>query len=69
LTRKEQQEFIVGSLPGIGGALAKPLLEQFGSVLKLLNASEDALREVKLIGEKKAKAIRDVLNAPYEKEK
>ncbi|MFH1849341.1 MAG: DEAD/DEAH box helicase [archaeon] len=66
LTLREQQEYIVSALPGIGGTLAKPLLRAFGSVKKILNAKEDKLRKVDLIGEKKAKKIREVMDARYE---
>ncbi|MFH1174664.1 MAG: DEAD/DEAH box helicase [archaeon] len=69
LSRKEQQEFIVSSLPGIGSTLAKPLLEKFGSVSSVLSASKEALQDVPLVGEKKAKLIRDVLEEEYKKEK
>ncbi|RME53769.1 DEAD/DEAH box helicase [Candidatus Woesearchaeota archaeon] len=61
----ELQEFIVGALPGIGVKLARPLLERFGSVRGVMNASENELRAVPLIGTAKAKRIEDVLGAPY----
>ncbi|MBD3209102.1 DEAD/DEAH box helicase [Candidatus Woesearchaeota archaeon] len=64
-TLQEQQEFVVASLPGIGGKLAKPLLEKFGSVKGVMDASVDALQEVELIGPTKAKKIRDLLDAHY----
>lgn len=66
LTLKEQQEYIVSSLPGVGSSLAKPLLQKFKSVKKLINASEDELKEVEKIGEKKAKQIKDVVDNEYE---
>ncbi len=65
-TLKEQQEYIVASLPGIGNSLAKPLLKRFGSVRRIFNADESELKSVELIGEKKAKKIREVINALYE---
>ncbi|MBN1275189.1 DEAD/DEAH box helicase [Candidatus Woesearchaeota archaeon] len=66
---REQQEYVVSSLPGIGPRLAKPLLERFGSVRGVLEASSEELQEVELIGEKKAKAIRDLLEAAYSLER
>jgi ERCC4-type nuclease len=66
LSLKELQEYIVSSLPGVGGALAKPLLQRFRSVKSLINASEYELREVELIGEKKAKAIKEAVEGEYE---
>ena len=66
LTLKEQQEYIISSLPGIGISLAKPLLKKFGSVKKVINAGEEELKEVEKIGLKKAKAIKDVVEKEYE---
>ncbi len=68
LTLGERQEYIVSALPGIGNKLAKPLLEEFGSIKELVNASVEELKEVELIGEKKAEKIREVLDSEYEKE-
>lgn len=65
LTLKEQQEFIVASLPGIGPALAKPLLIEFSSISKLFNATTDELRRVSLIGPTKAKKIRELIDSAY----
>src|SRR3989344_3177815 len=52
---KELQEFVVSSFPGIGGGLNKRLLEQFGSVRKIVNSSIDELKDVEGIGERKAR--------------
>ena len=65
LTLKEQQEYIISALPGVGPALAKPLLKRFGSVKSVVIASEEELKEVEKIGEKKAKDIQSVLNEEY----
>jgi len=65
---KEQQEYLVSALPGIGITLAKPLLEKFKTIKKLINASVDSLKKVDLIGEKKAKAIKDVVEKNYKGE-
>ena len=62
---REQQEYVVASLPGIGGKLAAPLLEHFGSVRNVMVATEKELCEVEKVAEKKAKAIKDVLDAKY----
>jgi len=64
---KELQEYIVSALPGVGASLARPLLEKFGSVKGVLEAPEDKLREIEMIGEKKAKKIRDTVDKGYEK--
>jgi ERCC4-related helicase len=66
MTLKEQQEYIVSSLPGIGPSTAKPLLKKFKTVKKVINASEDKLKKIDLIGERKAKRIKEVLEEDYE---
>ena len=66
LTDAEIQEYIVGSFPGIGGAIAKPILKKFKSIKNFVNADEKQLREVDLIGEKKAKRIKDIVEKEYE---
>jgi len=66
MTFKEQQEYIVSALPGIGIGLAKPLLKKFKSVKKIINAKQDKLEKVDKIGPKKAKKIRDVVDGEYE---
>ena len=61
----EQQLFIVESLPNIGPVNAKKLLEHFGTVSKVINASENELMEVEGIGKKTAKNIRKVVDSKY----
>lgn len=65
LSVKELQEYIVASLPGVGSTLARPLLEKFRTVRKIFKADEAELKEVELIGEKKAKSISEVLDKEY----
>jgi len=65
MSLKEQQEYIISALPGVGPSLAKQMLKKFGSVQKTIEASEDSLKDVELIGEKKAKSIRDVVESNY----
>ncbi len=67
-TLHEQQEQLVASVFGIGPTLARPLLERFGSISGIVNASVDELREVPLIGEKKARKIKEVFESRYEPE-
>ena len=61
----EQQLFIIESLPNIGPVNAKNLLQHFGSVEKVINASESELQEVEGIGKKTAKNIRKVVESKY----
>jgi len=65
LTLKEQQEYIIESLPGIGNNLAKALLEKFKSVKNIINAKEEKLQKVDKIGEKKSKMIKEVIESEY----
>lgn len=65
LTDKETQEYIIASLPGVGSQLAKQLLKHFGSVKNIIDASIDDLKAVDKVGEKKAKAIYDILRKEY----
>ncbi|MCF7861056.1 DEAD/DEAH box helicase [Candidatus Woesearchaeota archaeon] len=62
---KDQQEYIISSLPLVGTGLAKPLLKKFGSVKAIVNATVDELKEVEKIGDKKAKQIFDVINEKW----
>ncbi|MBR9698982.1 DEAD/DEAH box helicase [Candidatus Woesearchaeota archaeon] len=59
------QEYIISALPGIGATLAKPLLKQFKSISKIVNASVDELKEVEGIGKVKAEEIRRILDEEY----
>jgi Fanconi anemia group M protein len=64
---QEQQEYIVSSLPNVGLQLAKELLQHFKSVKNIVNASEDHLKQVEGVGDKKAKAIKDAVEKEYPK--
>jgi Fanconi anemia group M protein len=63
---KEQQEYIVSALPGVGATLAKPLLKKFKTIKKLINAKKEKLEKITKIGPKKAQAIKDVVEKEYE---
>lgn len=65
LTLKEQQIYLLQSLPGIGSTLADSLLKHFKSVLAVFNASEEELQKVEKIGPKKASEIKKVLESRY----
>lgn len=65
LTLKEQQEYIIESLPGVGPNLSKSLLKNFKSVKSVFGASIENLKEVDRIGKKKAEGIRKVIEGDY----
>lgn len=67
LTEAELQEYIIGALPGVGPVLAKPLLKKFKTIKKIINAKEEQLKKVELIGDKKAKRIKEIIEKEYEK--
>ncbi len=64
---KEQQEFLVSSLPGIGVQTAKLLLEHFGSIKALVNASQEEMEEIKGVGEKTAEKLVKLFGEGYGK--
>ena len=63
---KEQQEYFISALPNIGMGGARPLLKHFKSVKNIVNASEDELKEVDLIGPKKSKALKELFDKDWE---
>jgi len=65
-TLKEQQEYLVETLPGVGPNLSKALLKYFKSIHNIFNANEAELRKIDKMGEKKAEKIIDVVNHEYE---
>jgi len=67
-TLKEQQEYVVSSLPGMGLSLAKPLLKHFKTIKNIINADEKELQEVEKIGPQKAKQIKDVVEKEYKED-
>ena len=64
-THSEQKRAIVESLPNVGPSLARALLSYFCTVENVMCAPVDELCEVGKIGEKKARAIRQVLTTRY----
>jgi ERCC4-related helicase len=64
-TLSEQQQFLVEGIPNISVVLAKRLLQHFGSVRSLANASEKDLSQVNGIGKNIAAEIFKILNAEY----
>jgi len=67
MSESDMQQFIVESLPSVGPALAKRLLENFGSVENVFTASETELQKTDGVGEKKAADIRKIITGKYKK--
>ena len=66
LTLKQQQEYFIESLPGVGPTISKSLLKKFNTIKKIINATDEELKEVEKIGPKKVKNIKKVLESIYE---
>ncbi len=64
-TLKEQQEYVISSIPEIGPVVAKNLLQHFGSVEKVMLASREELMKVGLVGPKTADRIKEVVSGEY----
>jgi len=65
-TVPDLQRRVVEMLPGCGRALAKDLLQHFGSFERLVRATEGELRQIRGIGARKARQMLEVLSAEYE---
>ncbi len=64
-TLKEQQEYLVSAFPSVGPAVARNLLQHFGSIEKIMNASQAELQEAELVGPKIAERIRELASVEY----
>ena len=65
MSLREKQQFIVEGLPNVSAVLAKRLLDRFGSIKDIVNASDEELQEVAGIGKGIASEILEILNAKY----
>ena len=65
LSPELQMRYLVEDLPGIGPAMADSLLRRFGNLRRLFSASDEELRQVRGIGQKRARLIHDLLTRTY----
>ncbi|MFH1721302.1 MAG: DEAD/DEAH box helicase [Candidatus Altiarchaeota archaeon] len=65
LSLSDRQLFLVEGLPNVSAVLARRMLEQFGTVERIMKASEKELQDVEGIGKGKAEEIRKVLKHKY----
>ena len=65
---RDKQRFIIEGLPNVSSVIAERLLEHFGSIRGIANASEEELQEVQGIGPLTASDIHKVLNAVFGEE-
>ncbi len=62
---REQQQYLIEGLPNVSSVIAKRLLNHFGNIKDIANASTEELRMVHGIGKNIAKDIVDLFNAEY----
>jgi ERCC4-type nuclease len=62
----DMQRRVVEMLPGAGLVVARALLQRFGSIRRIVGASDEELIAVRGLGPKKVAEIRGVLDAEYE---
>lgn len=65
MSLKERQQYLIEGLPNVSAVLAKRLLNHFGSVRDIANASEEELMQVSGVGRSIATDIIKVLNTDY----
>jgi ERCC4-related helicase len=68
LSDRQIQEYVISSFPGIGSKVAPHILRKFKSIKAFVNADEKELKKVELIGEKKAKRIKELIEREYKDE-
>ena len=61
----DKQQFVIEGLPSVSAILAKRLLDHFGTIRDIINASEEELMEVKGIGKNISTEILELINARY----
>ncbi|MBT3298086.1 DEAD/DEAH box helicase [archaeon] len=65
LSMKEQQEYLISALPGVGLGMARLLLKELGSVKKLVNCNEENLVKIKGVGKKTSERIVNLFDKEY----
>lgn len=65
VTVVDMQRRLMEMLPGCGRVMARELLQQFGSVKRIVDASKEELISLRGIGTRKAAQMIDVLNTEY----
>jgi len=68
-TLAEQQEYVVSSIADVGPVTARALLDELGTVERVMSADEDELQNAEGVGEKTAARVREVVGSEYEGER
>ncbi|MFH8080306.1 MAG: ERCC4 domain-containing protein [Candidatus Aenigmatarchaeota archaeon] len=61
----ELQQFFLSSLPGVSRIISKRMLQKFGRIRDIVNASENELKSVKGLKKKDAKTIYQIFNEKF----
>ncbi len=64
-TLKEQQIYLIESLPGVGPTIAKNLLKKFKTIKNIINADEEELLKIDKLGPIKIKLIKKIIEKKY----
>lgn len=62
---QEQQRYVVEGLPFVSAVSSQKLLDYFGSVRRIVNATHDELQEIEGIGIKKAREIKRIIESKW----
>ncbi len=62
LPEMDKKRYVLASLPSVGDVLAKNLLDHFGTIAAVVNASEKQLQRVEGVGKVKAKKIHEIFH-------
>jgi Fanconi anemia group M protein len=65
MSQTQYQQFILEGLPFVSSITAKKLLEYFGSIRRVINATINELCEVEGIGKKKALVIKEIIDRKW----
>lgn len=65
MSQTQYQQFILEGLPFVSSITAKKLLEYFGSIRRVINATINELCEVEGIGKKKALVIKEIIERKW----
>ncbi|MGC9307225.1 MAG: ERCC4 domain-containing protein [Thermoplasmatota archaeon] len=61
----EQQRYVIEGLPFVSAVSSQKLLDYFGSVRRVINATIEELQEIEGIGEKKAREIKRIIESRW----